>query len=178
LLLGLIPVFTKMPDIGLELGITAIASTAIKALVLPVLLKHAIREAHVRNEVDPLIGFTTSLLLGIGLWGVAMHLADLLPRMLPGTSPLLVSSAIFTVFCGLLLIVSRNTAIMQVIGYLALENGIYAFGWAYAVEEPFLVEMGVLLDVFVAVFVMGITINHLNREFDSIETDELAALKD
>ena len=53
-----------------------------------------------------------------------------------------------------------------------------AFGWAFAVEEPLLVEMGVLLDVFVAVFVMGIAIYHLNREFDSIETDELASLKD
>jgi hydrogenase-4 component E len=177
-LLGLIPVISKWPGIGLELGIVAVVSTAIKALVLPALLRRAIREAHVRNEVDPLVGFTTSLLLGIGLWGFSMHIADLLPPLLPGASPLLASSAIFTVFCGLLLIVSRNTAVMQVIGYLTLENGIYAFGWAYAVEDPFLVEMGVLLDVFVAVFVMGITIYHLNREFDSIETDELAALKD
>ena len=86
--------------------------------------------------------------------------------------------AIFCVLCGLLLIVSRNTAIMQVIGYLAMENGIYCFGWAFAVEEPLLVEMGVLLDVFVAVFVMGITIYHLSREFDSIETDQLTSLKD
>jgi hydrogenase-4 component E len=82
------------------------------------------------------------------------------------------------VLCGLLLIVSRNTAVMQVIGYLVLENGIYVFGWAFTIEEPLLVEMGVLLDVFVAVFVMGIIIYHLSREFDSIETDELASLKD
>ena len=178
LLLGLIPIFSKWPDIGFRLAVVVLASTAIKALVLPALLRRAIREAHVRNEVDPLVGFTTSLLLGIGLWGFAMHFADRLPPMLPEASPLLASSAIFTVLCGLLLLVSRNTAVMQVIGYLALENGIYAFGWAYAVEDPLLVEMGVLLDVFVAVFVMGITIYHLNREFDSIETDELDALKD
>jgi hydrogenase-4 component E len=178
LLLGLIPIVSKWPDIGLRLAIVALASTAIKAVVLPALLRRAIREAHVRNEVDPLVGFTASLLLGIGLWGFAMHFADRLPQMPLEASPLLVSSAIFTVLCGLLLLVSRNTAVMQVIGYLALENGIYAFGWACAVEEPLLVEMGVLLDVFVAVFVMGITIYHLNREFDSIETDELDALKD
>ena len=67
---------------------------------------------------------------------------------------------------------------MQVIGYLTLENGIFTFGWALAIEEPLLVEMGILLDVLVAVFVMGITIHHLNREFDSIGTDELSALKD
>jgi hydrogenase-4 component E len=178
LLLGLIPLFTKWPDIGVRLALVAAASTAIKAVVLPALLRHAIREANVRNEVEPLVGFTTSMLLGIGLWGLAMHLAGRLPPMLPSDPTLLVPTAIFTVMCGMLLLVSRNTAIMQVIGYLALENGIYAFGWAYAVEDPLVVEMGVLLDVFVAVFVMGITIYHLNREFDSIETDELAALKD
>ena len=75
-------------------------------------------------------------------------------------------------------IVSRRKAIMQTLGYLAMENGIYAFGLAFAVEEPLLVEMGVLLDVFVAVFVMGIAIHHISREFDHIDTDRLSALKD
>jgi hydrogenase-4 component E len=176
ILLGLIPLFAEWPDITLRIAVVAIASTLIKAVVLPAFLRRAVREANVRNEVDPMVGFTTSLLLGIGLWGLAMYIAG--PLTLPNVSPLLVPVAIFTVMCGLLLIVSRNTAIMQVIGYLALENGIYAFGWAFAVEEPLLVEMGVLLDVFVAVFVMGIAIYHLSREFDSIGTDELASLKD
>jgi len=66
---------------------------------------------------------------------------------------------------------------MQTLGYLAMENGIYAFGLAFAVEEPLLVEMGVLLDVFVAVFVMGIAIYHISREFDHIDTDRLSALR-
>jgi hydrogenase-4 component E len=178
ILLGLIPLFAEWPAITLRLAVVAIASTVIKAVVLPAFLRRAVREANVRNEVDPMVGFTTSLLLGIGFWGLAMYIASRLPVALPNVSSLLVPVAIFTVMCGLLLIVSRNTAIMQVIGYLALENGIYAFGWAFAIEEPLLVEMGVLLDVFVAVFVMGIAIYHLSREFDSIETDELASLKD
>ena len=141
-------------------------------------LRRAVREANVRHEVDPLVGFTTSLLVGIGLWGAAMYIASRLPLSGLSVTPLLVPVAVFTVLCGLWLIVSRNTAVMQVIGYLALENGIYVFGWALAIEEPLLVEMGVLLDVFVAVFVMGITMNHLSREFDTVETDELASLKD
>ncbi|NUQ62894.1 MAG: hydrogenase [Pirellulales bacterium] len=177
-LLGLIPLLSKWPDISLRLGAVAVVSMVIKAVVLPALLRRAVREVNVRNEVEPLVGFTTSLLLGIALWGIATHIAGRLPVDVPGLSPLLVPVAIFTVLCGFLLIVSRNTAVMQVIGYLGLENGIYVFGWAFAIEEPLLVEMGVLLDVFVAVFVMGITIHHLSREFDSIETDELASLKD
>jgi hydrogenase-4 component E len=177
-LLGMIPLFTTWPNISLRIAGVALASTIIKVIVLPTLLRRAIRETHVRTEVEPLVGFTTSLLLGMGLLGLAMHIAGRLPLGAENVSPLLLPVAIFTVLCGLFLIVNRNSAVMQVIGYMTLENGIYVFGWAFAVQEPFLVEMGVLLDVFAAVFVMGITMHHLSREFDTLETDELASLKD
>jgi hydrogenase-4 component E len=177
-LLGLIPLLSEWPDVTPRLAVVAAMSALIKAVILPYLLRRAIREANVRHEVDPMVGFTTSLLFGIGLWGMSMYLASRLPVAEASVSSLLVPVSIFMVLCGLFLIVSRNTAVMQAIGYLALENGIYGFGWAFAIEEPLLVEMGVLLDVFVGVFVMGITIHHLSREFDTIETDELASLKD
>jgi hydrogenase-4 component E len=142
------------------------------------MLRRAVREVGVQHEVEPIIGFTTSLLLGLGLLGAALHLAGKLPRPANDSTTFLVSVALFTTMVGLLLIVSRRKAVMQTLGYLAMENGIYAFGLAFAVEEPLLVEMGVLLDVFVAVFVMGIAIHHISREFDHIDTDRLSALKD
>jgi len=177
-LLGLMPLLAKWPAVSWRLAGVAIVSMAIKAVALPALLRRAVREAGVRTEVEPFVGFTTSLLLSIGTWGLAVHLAGRLPVGAENVSPLLVPVAIFTVLNGLFLIASRNTAVMQSVGYLALENGIYAFGWAFAIEEPLVIELGVLLDVFVAVFVMGIIMHHLTREFDSIETDELASLKD
>jgi hydrogenase-4 component E len=97
------------------------------------------------------------------------------------TSPesgFLLPGALFTILSGLMIIISRRKALTQVIGYLAMENGVYAFGAALAVEEPLLVEMGILLDVLVAVFIMGITIHHISREFDHIDTDRLSELKD
>ena len=90
---------------------------------------------------------------------------------------MVVPTALFTFWIGMFLIVSRKKALTQVIGYLTLENGIYLFGLALAREEPLLVEMGVLLDVFVAVFVMGIAIFHISREFDHIDVDRLSRLK-
>jgi hydrogenase-4 component E len=93
-------------------------------------------------------------------------------------SPLVLPLALATILIGLFLIVSRRKAIMQVVGYLVLENGVFIFGVALAQEEPFLVEMGVLLDVFVAVFIMGIMIFHISREFDHIDVDQLTSLKD
>ena len=178
ILLGLIPCLSGSHLVSLRLGAVAVLTIIVKALVLPAMLRRAAREADVRYEVQPLIGFTTSLLLGIVLWGLAMHLSRLLPVATLHVTPLLIPVAIFTISCGFLLIASRNTAVMQVLGYLVLENGIYVFGWALAVEDPLLVELGVLLDVLVAVFVMGIMIHRLSREFDSIETDELDSLKE
>ena len=142
------------------------------------MLRRAIREVGVRTEVEPIVGFTTSLLLGLGLLGAALYVARLLLPTPDDATRFPVAVALFTIMVGLLLIVSRRKAVMQTLGYLAMENGIYAFGLAFAVEEPLLVEMGVLLDVFVAVFVMGIAIHHISREFDHIDTDRLSALKD
>src|SRR5436190_671839 len=111
-----------------------------------------------------------------------MNLLVLGSRRLPlpqtPVSPLIVPVALFTSFVGLFIIVSRRKALTQVLGYLVLENGIYAFGVGLVQNTPMLVELGVLLDVFVAVFVMGITIFHINRQFDHIDTDQLATLKD
>jgi hydrogenase-4 component E len=78
----------------------------------------------------------------------------------------------------LFLIISRKRAVSQVLGFLVLENGVYTFGVGLAPHTSLLVEAGVLLDVFVAVFVMGITIFHINREFDHIETNRLNTLRD
>jgi hydrogenase-4 component E len=177
-LLGIISLLSHWDEVGLRLLLLAAVSTAIKAGILPWLLRRAVREAGVQTEVEPLVGYTTSLLLGLGLLGASLHVAGQLPKPGNDGTTFLVSVALFTMMVGLLLIVSRRKAVMQTLGYLAMENGIYAFGLAFAVEEPLLVEMGVLLDVFVAIFVMGIAIHHISREFDHIDTDRLSALKD
>ena len=89
----------------------------------------------------------------------------------------LLHASIFLILVGLFLIIGRRKALMQVIGYLVLENGIFVFGVITVVEAPLLVELGVLLDAFVAVFVMGIAIFHINREFGSMDVDRLTALR-
>ncbi|MBU0600098.1 hypothetical protein KJ997_04910 [bacterium] len=73
---------------------------------------------------------------------------------------------------------TRRKAINQVLGYLVLENGIFCFGTSLTQHQPLLVEMGVLLDVFVAVFVMGITMFRISEEFDHINTQYLSSLRD
>ena len=90
----------------------------------------------------------------------------------------LVPTALSTVWAGLLLVVSRKKAVNQVLGFLVLENGVFVFGLLLSDIMPIMVEAGVLLDLFAAVFVMGIVMFHINREFSSLDTEKLSALKD
>ena len=79
---------------------------------------------------------------------------------------------------GFLVLVSRRQAVTQVVGYLMLENGVFIFGQTLVEEIPFAVELGILLDLLVGVFVMGIAIYHISREFEHIDTELLSSLKD
>ncbi len=176
LLLGVLPLALhasySLHTIALGAG-----TVVIKAVVLPASLRYAIREAAVRREVEPLIGYSGSVLLGLGALAVAFVVSGMLP-VRAAESPLLIPVALFTLMTGLVILITRIKALMQVVGYLMLENGIYLFGLTQAQRVPFLVEIGVLLDVFVAVFIMGIVVFHINREFDSISAARLTDLRE
>ncbi len=177
-ILAALPLTMPSSDLTLELLGLSISTLVVKGLLLPWLLRRAARQVGVQREIEPLVGFTVSVLIGVILLGLCFVIsAPLRQSTTPGTG-LLIPGAMFTILAGLFIIVSRRKALTQVLGYLAMENGVYAFGAALAVENRLLVEMGVLLDVFVAVFVMGIVIHHINREFDHIDTDRLSVLKD
>ncbi|HYL30352.1 MAG TPA: hypothetical protein VEU27_10545 [Gemmatimonadales bacterium] len=158
--------------IGLGLG-----TLLVKAIVLPGFLQRAIREASVRREVEPVIGFTASVCLGAVAVALSFAVAQRLPLPEAQTA-LLVPVALATVIVGLIVLTTRSKALTQVVGYLILENGIYVFGLSQAERVPFLVDVGVLLDVFVGVFIMGIVVFHINREFDSLSSARLTELKD
>lgn len=151
---------------------------AIKVFVIPALLRRAIREANVRREVDPFVSLHGSLLIAAGLVGISFWLASLLELPRPAPTLLLVPAAFSTLLLGFLVLVTRRKAVTQVVGYLMLENGVFLFGQMLARDLPFAVELGILLDLLVGVFVMGIAIHHISREFDHIDTERLDALRE
>lgn len=176
LLLGVLPVLLH-PDASVHTYALGAGTIVVKAIVLPWILRWAIREAAVRREVEPFVGYMASLFLGAGALAIAFAAAHVLPLQAV-SSDLLVPVALATLMIGLVVLVTRAKAITQVIGYLMLENGIYLFGLTQAERVPFLVDIGVLLDVFVGVFVMGIVVFHINREFDSMSAARLTELRD
>jgi len=176
-LLGIVPLFVHS-SIGVRGFVLVAVTVALKGFVIPAFLVHAMREANIQHEIKPVINFISSLLLGAIGTGLAMVFARTLPLADEHTQLLLVPASLATVWTGFLMLMTRRKAIMQVLGYLLLENGVFLFSLLLLEAMPFLVEAGVLLDLFTCVFVMGIIIHHISREFASISTEHLTELKE
>jgi hydrogenase-4 component E len=175
--LGTLPLMAGPSVLPLRMIALTAGTMGLKGVVFPWLLLRAMRQAEVRREVEPYVGYIWSVVVGLVSLGVSVWLGGRLP--LPGAAnpTLAVPVALFMIFVGLFVIISRRTALSQILGYIILENGVYAFGMVILGEVPVLVELGVLLDAFVAVFVMGIAIYHISREFDHVDADQLDTLK-
>ncbi len=176
-LLGLLPVVIH-PEAGVRGLLLSMAIVALKGFLIPKMLFHSIREVDNQREVQPLLGFIPCLLIaGVGT-GLAIDFSYALPIESPHSSMLIIPVALSAILTGFLLMTTRRKAILQVCGYLGLENGIFTFGLMLLEAIPLLVELGVLLDLFTCVFVMGITIRNVHREFSSIGTETLSGLKE
>jgi hydrogenase-4 component E len=176
-LLAVVILVALEDPIGFRAAALAAATLLLKGALFPWLLFRAQRAAQVQEELEPLIGYGFSVTAGVLALAAAVWLTHRL-ALPPEIDALLPAIGFFMILAGLLLLVSRRLAIGQVFGYVVLEHGIALFGLAVANHEPLVIELAILLDVFVAVFVMGIAIAHINREFDHIEVDRMAALRD
>lgn len=176
LLLSLLPLMVRGMVTDWHSLVLFLGTLIAKAIVIPALLFRSIREAAIRRETEPVTSRHISLLVG----GILMIAAFSwkLPGSFQPQSPLIVPASLTTILLGFMLLVTRTKAVTQVIGFLVLENGVFLFGMTVVAEFPMTVEMGVLLDLLVGVFVMGIMIHHINRSFDHIDTARLSTSKD
>jgi hydrogenase-4 component E len=149
-----------------------------KGALIPILIMRAINKAEIQREFEPFIGYIPSLVLGALFTSLAFIFAARLPLAPEHEGLLFVPASIATLMCGFLILMGRRKAISQVIGYLLMENGIFVFGLLLADAMPVMVEAGALLDLLVGVFVMGIVINHISREFSTLDTSRLSALRE
>lgn len=176
-ILGIMPVIM---DHHLDWRVIAIATATIgvKGVAIPHMLNRAMRSANIDRDMEPLIGYVPSLLLGAAVTIGVMVLSQHLPLLPQHSGSLLVPGALASVLTGFILLIGRAKAISQVCGYLILENGIYLFGLLLLNSTPMMVEAGILLDLTVAVFVIGIIVDRIQREFDSLDTRKLTALRE
>ncbi|MBI4218659.1 MAG: hydrogenase-4 component E [Chloroflexi bacterium] len=177
-LIALVPVLAHWGEIDAPLIAVAGGNLIVKAVAFPWLLSWTAKRVRVNGHAEPRLNYSLAVVAGIAFLLASLWLGSRLepPGGLP--SSLAVPAALFMIMAGLFLIVTRRTALTQVAGYLIVENGIFTFGTAVAWEYHVVVELGVLLDVFAALFVMGITVFQMGRTFESLDVGEMAQLSD
>lgn len=175
--LGAFALTANYEHITAHIVFIALLSIVIKGIMFPVLLTRAMRGIRSLHEERAFVGPSVSIVAGILLLVLAIWLSRRFAIGGAAGIPLVLPGALCTLFCGLFLVIARRTALMQCVGYVVFENGIYAFGVAALGETPFLVEVGMLLDAFVAILVMGVAIRRIGKEFDHIDVAQLDTLR-
>ncbi len=179
LLLGILPLAAAGDGhFSMALVFLSAASIVLKSGLLPWLLNKAMVESGTRREIEPFISFGASMLIGMFLLGVSGWVVGKLQTTEPLASPVTLTAGFFLVFSGLLLLITRRKALTQTLGFLVLENGVFTSGLSLGSEFSVIVELGILLDVFVGIFLMGIMLFHIDREFDHIDADRFIELSD
>jgi hydrogenase-4 component E len=178
ILLGILPLVRSMGDFTMGIWILSISTIVSKGILLPWLMRICLRNSEIRREIEPFIGFGTSLLYGTGLLALAVWVTARMELMQSEAPEVLMASSFFLVFVGLFIMVTRRKALTQSLAYLVMENGVYGVGVGMSLDFPFIVELGILLDVFVGVFLMGNLLFHLDREFEHMDVDKLTELSD
>jgi hydrogenase-4 component E len=164
--LSFLPLFLHAGSISTRDVLLFLGTLGLKAVLVPYILFWAIRHISMRSEIKPIIGVGSSIVCGAFLIAGAFWLSSSLK--MPGKliSDLVLPCSLATIILGFMTMVTRTRAVTQVLGYLVIENGIFLFALSLFDAMPILIEMGILLDVFVAVFIMAIVLNHINEEFE------------
>jgi len=177
ILLGILPLMIEWPELSLRTAGVSAGALILKGMVFPWLLFRAQRQVGIRREIEPFVGYAPSLFIGLLGLLAAIYIGSNFHFPVQDPAANVIPLSLFFILAGLFLLTTRKKALSMVMGYLVLENGIYAFGSVVLNKVPAIVEMGVMLDALVAVFIMGIATYHINREFDHIDVNKLNNLK-
>ena len=157
---------------------SAALTFALKVLVLPWILHRLIRKLNVKWDVETLINIPTTMLVGIALVIFAFNLAAPISQMAGTITRSTLGIAMATVLLSFLMMITRTKAIPQVIGFLAMENALFFAATSATYGMPMVVELGIALDVLVALIILGVFMFQIREQFDSLDIRHLEQLKE
>ncbi|HEX4523441.1 MAG TPA: formate hydrogenlyase [Casimicrobiaceae bacterium] len=165
---------THQPHLYWSVGLTLV----LKVMVLPWLLHRLIVRLDVKWDVEGLINIPTTMLLGIVLVVFAFNLALPISQLANTVTRATLGIAMASVMLALLMMITRRKAIPQVIGFLAMENGLFFAATSATYGMPMVVELGIGLDVLVAMLILGVFFFQIREQFDSLDLQHLEKLKE
>jgi len=165
---------TQQPHLYFSAGLTLL----LKVLLIPYLLHRLINRLNVRWDVEPLLNIPTTMLIGIVIvifaFNLALPISSLSSSIARGT----LGIALACVLLSFLMMITRAKAVPQVIGFLAMENGLFFAATSATYGMPMVVELGIALDVLIGVLILGVFMFQIREQFDSLDIRHLERLKE
>ena len=174
---SLLPFFTGQEMSGGGITFT-LATLLIRGVGIPLCIYIVIRKVSIHREVEPIVGYNASLLIGILLIFAAFFFSRKFNVPSVTDSSLLLPAAITLLVGGMFLLMARRNAIAMVLGYITMENGIYLVGTTFSARILHIVEFGILLDVLAGVMIMAVILQDIRQKFDDVDTALLRTLKE
>ncbi|MDD2525074.1 MAG: hypothetical protein PHH63_02000 [Bacteroidales bacterium] len=169
--------FMELKNINtLNLILILLETIIFKSLAVPLFLNYVLKRNHITREAEPFVPNFISLIITTVIVIVTILLSDLMKE--GSLDKMFFVVALSTLFTGLYFIASRRKIITHVMGYLIIENGVFVLSLAVGSEMPMLVNLGIMLDIFASVLILGIFLNKIGDVFKDIDVDQLSNLKD
>jgi len=162
----------------LTLIFLSVETMAFKTIIIPIFLIRTVRNNDITREIKPYISSFYSILIVTIIFFFGFFLAYWVKSTGTGIRPLFFGISFSTILTGLFIIISRKKIITHVMGYMLLENGIFMLSLSIAEKMPLAVDLGVFLDVFAAIYLLGLFVNKIRQALDEDHIDSLNKLKD
>ncbi len=159
-------------------SLLAIETLGFKAIAIPLLLSRILAKSGFKRESEANIPQFYSIVLETLIVLVGFYAAWWAKTSGMGLKPLFFGISIANMLTALFIIVTRKRILTHVMGYMLLENGIFLLSLSIAAEMPFIVNIGVLLDIFIALFIFGLFIVRIQSTYEDITVDRLTDLRD
>jgi hydrogenase-4 component E len=177
-LLFLIPFSCSGSHTVVAIVLLGLETILVKGIILPLVLLHMLRKNRVYRDVEPFIPQLSSLVMVVLIILAGFFVAIEVNEFGGDVQQLLFAAAVSTFLLALFIIITRRKLITHVIGFVLFENGAFLLSLSLFQEMPAVVQLGVLLDAFVAVFLFGIFIKKVSSNFDNLDAWHLTTLKD
>jgi hydrogenase-4 component E len=157
---------------------SAVLTLVLKVVVLPWILHRLIDRLNIRWDVETLLNIPTIMLVGIVVVILSFNLALPISELAGTVNRSTLGIAMASVLLAMLMMITRRKAVPQVIGFLAMENGLFFAATSATYGMPMIVELGIALDVLVGTFIFGIFFFQIRETFDSLDIHHLEKLKE
>lgn len=162
----------------LNFAFLVIETLIVKSIVIPWFLYKVLKKTHSNRDVAANIPHFYCLVISSLILLAGFLVSNYCVSSMKLISPIYFGVSASTIIISLWLITIKHKVLSNVVEFITMENGIFLLSLSVAKEMPMLVNMGVLLDVFIAIYILGLFVNEINREFKDLEVSNLSELKD